>query len=147
VYFEKTCLPSIDRLTQRSWSQRVKKSDKTWSVSYGLAHPDRTVPHRTTLSGSLVVRSWFALGSLMVLLRYGTVTVRYFKFFLTGTVHVYVHLPRPRLEAGTPVFICNLILKELIRKWNSVWMTLTSLLSDARCKLQRPRVSPRPPHT
>ena len=88
MYFEKTCLPLIDRLAQRSWSQRVKKLDKTWSVSYGLAHPDRTVPHRTEphLSGSLVVRSWFALGSLVVLLRYGTVTVRY---FFWPVLHVY----------------------------------------------------------
>ena len=73
----------------------MKKSDKTWSVSYGLAHPHRTVPHRTVphrtephLNGSLMVQSWFALGSLVVLLRYGTVTVRYFNFFLTSTVDV-----------------------------------------------------------
>ena len=75
MYFEKTCLPSINQMTQRSWSQCVKKSDKTWPVSYGLAHPDRTVPHRTVpnrtystaLSGSLVVCSWYSWG-----------TVRYF---------------------------------------------------------------------
>ena len=102
MYFKKTCLPSIDRLTQRSCSQRVKKSDKTWSVSYGLAHLDRTILHRiapyrtvpnrtyTHVHGSLMVRSWFALGSFVVLLRYSTVTVRYFNFFLTGTVHVHV---------------------------------------------------------
>ena len=57
----------------------MKKSDKTWSISYGLAHLDqklyRTIPNRTKrfACGSVVVRSWFAVGSLMVLLRYGTV--------------------------------------------------------------------------
>ena len=81
-------VPSFDRSIDTTLLESTK-SDKTWSVSYGLAHPDRTVPHRTVpnrtyssaLSGSLVVRSWFALGSLVVLLRYGTVTVRYFNFF------------------------------------------------------------------
>ena len=78
---------SIDTTPLESTCEEVGQDlvSKLWFSAPG---PNRTAPHRTVphLHGSLVVRSWFALGSLVVLLRYGTVTVWYFNFFLTGTV-------------------------------------------------------------
>ena len=106
---------SIDTTLLESTCEKVGQDlvSKLW---FSAPAPNRTAPHRTaphrtvpnrTYSGSLVVRSWFALGSLVVLLRYSTVTVRYFNFFLTGTVHVYVyhsyHLP-PSLPPSLPPF-------------------------------------------
>ena len=78
---------SIDTTLLESTCEEVGQDlvSKLWFSALG---PNHTAPHRTEphLSGSFVVRSWFALGSLVVLLRYGTITVQYFKFFLTGTV-------------------------------------------------------------
>ena len=59
---------------------------------FSASGPNRshsTVPYRTAPHHS--VRSWFAVGTLMVLSRYGTVTVRYFNFFMSGTVHEVIN--------------------------------------------------------
>ena len=54
--------------------------------------------------GTLLVRSWFALDSLAVLSRYGTVTVRYFNFFLTGTVHMLLLLQNMHTNIETHMY-------------------------------------------
>ena len=85
---------SIDTMLLESTCEEVGQDlvSKLWFSAPG---PNRTAPHDTTLhrttlnSTALAVCSWFALGSLLVLLRYGTVTVRYFN---TGTVHVHVYI-------------------------------------------------------
>ena len=91
---------SIDTTLLQSTCEEVGQDlvSKLWFSAPGPNHtaPHRTVPNRTYthVHGSLMVRSWFALGSPVVLLRYSTVTVRYFNFFLTGTVHVHVRNKR-----------------------------------------------------
>ena len=83
---------SIDTTLLESTCEEVGQDlvSKLWFSAPGLNRttPHRTVPHCTEphLSGSLVVRSWFARGTLEVRYCYGTVL----KPFLTGTVHVYI---------------------------------------------------------
>ena len=71
---------SIDTTLLESTCEEVGQDlvSKLWFSAPG---PNCTAPHCTSTKR-------FARGSLVVLLRYGTVTVRYFNFVLTGTVHV-----------------------------------------------------------
>ena len=51
---------------------------------------------------SLLVRFRFALGSVVVCLWFARGTVRYFNFFLSGTVHVQIHVVAQSHEFITP---------------------------------------------
>ena len=59
-------VPSFDRSIDTTLLEST--CEEVGQVNYGLAHPDRNVPHRIEphLSGSVMVRSWFARGTVEV---------------------------------------------------------------------------------
>ena len=72
---------SVDTTLLESTCEEVGQDlvSKLWFSAPG---PNRTAPHRTAPYRTYSTRTKrFARGSLVVLLRYGTVTVRYFNFF------------------------------------------------------------------